>query len=161
VKKDWPYRIEEVEEKINNIYEVETINETDYIKNMEEQITIVTLKEKINLPEYYKIEITNIDGIILTDMQNIGTGSTITIKKENNEIIKSYKVVVKGDIDGNGTVNFVDIIKLIQYVYDPEENFEWVETIKKAGKVTSTVGTPGFADIMLMIRYVFEGVNWK
>jgi len=142
-------------------YKIETVNEIEYIQGIQIQTTSQELKQTIEIPANYKVEITNKDENILTDTQYVGTGSTIIIKDENNNIIKEYKVAVKGDITGDGLVNFADIIRLTQYVYEPEANFEWTEILRQAGKVSGINGNPGFADIIAIIRYVYEGVMWQ
>jgi len=151
--------IMQIEEIIKEKFNVVVENNIDYII-IEEKTTIETLLEELDISDDYIIEIKNINGTILTSMNHVGTGSTITIKNQNNEIMKTYTVVVKGDVTGDGTVNFIDIIRLIQYVYEPGENFEWVESIKKAGKVSAIGVNPGFADIMLIIRYCYQGIPW-
>jgi len=150
----------EIEEIVNNKYEVEIVNGVSYITDIKEETTRETIEQNLNLPVKYIIEIKNTNGNILTDTQYVGTGSTITIKNQSNEILKSYTVIVKGDVTGDGVINFIDIVRLTQYVYEPEENFEWKEEIRRAGRVVESIGNPGFADIMLIIRYVYEGVMW-
>jgi len=127
---------------------------------IEEKTSVEEVINKLNLSPIYTVEIRNMTGVLITNKSNVGTGSTITIKNQKGEITKIYTVIVKGDITGDGLVNFIDIIRGIQYVYDPPENFEWTETIRKAGRVTGEEGYPGFADIIKIIRYVYEGVRW-
>jgi len=152
---------EQVDGIVTLIHEIEKVNEVSYIKDIKEETKVSEVKENIPLPEYYQVEVNDINGTILTNTQNIGTGSTITIKNQNNETLKSYTVIVKGDITGEGIVNFVDIIRLIQYVYNPEENFEWKEEIRQAGKVAGELGNPNFADIIRIIRYCYDGFDWE
>jgi len=123
---------------------------------IKEKTSIQTLREVLELGEEYKVEVLTIDGILLTNLSYLGTGSTIIVKDQAEEIIKEYTVIVMGDITGDGEINLFDIVKLISYVFDAEEGFEWNETIKKAAKVTLTEGSPGLFDIQRIISYVFD-----
>jgi len=149
--------IKEVEQLVSNVYKIETTEEISYIGNMGEETTIETIKESLALPSKYEIETTNINGEILTDSQYAGTGSKIKVKNQENEIIKSYTVIVKGDMTGEGEVNLFDIVKLISYIFDKEEGYIWDEALRKAGRVTEEEGVPMLFDIQKLIRHCFDG----
>jgi len=151
---------EEVEQIVSSVYEIDIIDEIDYIENMEEETTVATLKENLGLPTKYTIEVANTDGITLTNMQYAGTGNVVKIKNQAEEIIKSYTIVVKGDITGEGQVNIFDIVRLTSYVFDESEGFIWNKAIEKAGKVTESGGGPNIFDIVRLISYCFDGASW-
>jgi len=151
---------QEIEGIVNNKYITETNGGINYIKNINVGTSVATIVQNLNLPGYYILEFKNIGGTIITNTNNVGTGSTVTAKNQMGETIKIYTIVVKGDITGDGAVNFVDIVRMIQYVYEPEENFVWIEAIRMAGKVVGSAGTPGFADIMTIIRHCYDGPQW-
>ena len=151
---------EEIEQIVSNAYEIDIIDEIDYIENMEEETTVGTLKNNLGLPTKYTIEVANTDGITLTNMQYVGTGNVVKIKNQAEEIVKSYTIVVKGDITGEGQVNIFDIVKLTSYVFDESEGFVWNKAIEKAGKVTESGGGPNIFDIVRLINYCFDGASW-
>ena len=152
--------VEEIEEIVSNVYEIDEVGGISYIENMEEETTVGTLKNNLGLPTKYTIEITNIDGITLTDMQYAGTGNVLKVKNQAEEIIKSYIVVVRGDITGEGQVNIFDIVRLTSYIFDESEGFIWNKAIEKAGKITETEGEPNVFDIVRLISYCFDGAGW-
>jgi hypothetical protein len=152
--------LEEIETIFNGKYNIETTSGTSYIKNMEKETTTGAVKTNLGLPSKYNIEIKNIDGQILTDIKYIGTGSTLTVKNQSNELIKQYKVVVKGDITGEGEINIFDITKLTTNVFNPPTGFVWNEAVKKAAKVTDSDGDPRLFDIQRLISYCFDNAVW-
>ena len=72
--------------------------------------------------------------------------------------MKQYKVIVKGDITGEGIVNLYDVVKLVRLVHN--ENAVWSGAMTMAGKVTNAEGIPQVADIERLISYCFDGVKW-
>ena len=151
---------EEIEQILSNTYEIDELGGISYIENMEEETTLGTLKNNLELPAKYTIEVANIDGLVLTNTQYVGTGSVLKVKNQLNEIIKSYTLVVKGDITGEGEVNIFDIVRLTSYIFDESEGFIWNKAIEKAGKVTETEGEPNIFDIVRLISYCFDGASW-
>ena len=88
----------------------------------------------------------------------MATGMELTIAKSGEE--ETYTLVVKGDTNKDGQVNFFDITKLISMVYDKQNGIE--ESVKKAGicSKTNTSGNPGFFDITSLITYVYDTKQW-
>jgi len=127
---------------------------------MNEETTMREVLEELNLPEYYNIVIKNINEQTLINSSYVGTGTKISILSKNDTLIESYTIVVKGDITGDGLVNFKDIVTLVKYVYEPELNFEWNEAVKIAAKVSETIGMPQVEDIMRLISYYYGGIEW-
>jgi len=150
----------EVENKINSLYTVEITEGIRYITNMIEGTKVGAIKQALGFSTYYKIEITDINGAVLADDKNLGTGSAIKIMNQSSNIVSTYKIVVRGDITAEGTVNLYDIVRLVKYVYDPDPEFIWDESIKRAGKLTPTSGGPGLFDIQRLISYCFNGTQW-
>ena len=151
---------EEVEQIVSNVYEIEETAGISYIENMEEETTVGTLKNNLDLPTKYTVEVTDINGVILTNTQYAGTGSVVKVKNQAEEIVKNYTLVVKGDITGEGEVNIFDIVKITSYIFDESEGFIWNKAIEKAGKITETEGEPNVFDIVRLISYCFDGAGW-
>jgi len=127
---------------------------------MKEQTRIQTLIQNLSLAAYYKIEVKDLNGTALTTDRNLGTASTVKVTNQSGQEIASYKVVVKGDITGEGIVNLYDIVRIVKYVYDPEPGFTWDESIRRAGRVTATEGIPRLFDIQRIISYCFNEAIW-
>ena len=70
--------------------------------------TVSDCKAELNTSDMY-VEIRNINGVALTDIDLVGTGATITYyDRTTNAEIKTVTVVLYGDVDGDGLVGAVD-----------------------------------------------------
>jgi len=70
-------------------------------------ISVSTVKNNITLATNETVEITDADGVALTDTDYIGSNTHIIIKKDGTTI-EEYIVVLYGDIDGNGIIDSAD-----------------------------------------------------
>ena len=72
------------------------------------------------------------DGNILEEDDVIGTGTTVEVYYKgfsnssnsvgiNSTLINTYTIVIIGDMDSNGTVDLQDILRLIEIVYDEDQ----------------------------------------
>ena len=128
----------------------------NYITNIEEKLTKTDFLKNIQT-NAETIKITK-EGKEIEASEKIATGMELTIAKNGEE--ETYTLVVKGDTNGDGQVNFFDITKLISIVYDKPNNIE--ESVKKAGicSKTNTSDNPGFFDITSLITYVYDTKQW-
>ena len=70
--------------------------------------TVADCKAELNTSEMY-VEIRNINGVALTDIDLVGTGATITYYDRTiNAEIKTVTVVLYGDVNGDGLVGAAD-----------------------------------------------------
>lgn len=102
--------IEDLTVVINN-YEEETDENVKYIKGISPKTTIQTLLNNMETNGVIKIykgtnEVTN-------KTQNIATGMTIKITKGTEE--KTYTLVVIGDLNGDGKMDNIDLLKMARY----------------------------------------------
>lgn len=148
----------------NDGIEYEVINEQKYITKLTtETNTVQDVLTIDNFPnENYTKQAKDIKGKVLGNDEKLGTGSTIEVLNNNDEIIETYKIVVKGDIDGTGTIDLYDILQLIDLVFDTDSTYQWEEYLKLAGKCAeeSTTVNPDIYDILRLIEYHFDGVKW-
>lgn len=70
-------------------------------------ISVSTVKNSITLAANETVEVTDADGVALTDTDCIGSNTRIIIKKDGTTI-EEYIVVLYGDIDGNGIIDSAD-----------------------------------------------------
>ncbi len=129
-----------------------------YIKNIALDTTVNKIEEKLQ----HKIEVYNINNKKLKDTDNVGTGSKIIIKNDNDEIIDNYYIIIKGDIDGNGQIDLYDILNLIELVFDKDSNYKWNESVRLAGKCADgdINAIPNIYDILRLIEYHFDDKKW-
>ena len=94
-------------------YKITTEKNQDYIQYILPETTIKTVFENIDTNATIK-EVYNGTEKITDEKENVGTGMTIKFKKGTEE--KTYIVVVKGDVSGDGKVTFKDdIIRVNQH----------------------------------------------
>ena len=106
----------EIAEKVHDTYKMDD----SYIKNIDGNTLFTTFKEKLALKEEFEIQRGE---EILQATEVIATGDIL--KTSAGE---SYTLVVKGDLDSNGLVNIVDLLKLRKYV-STSAKAETIETI--------------------------------
>lgn len=61
------------------------------------------------------------NGKTLTNTDKLGTGSTIELKDNANNVVKTYYIVISGDIDGDGRVRSKDLNLLINHLSGKNE----------------------------------------
>lgn len=83
--------------------------ENTYISNVKAKTSVDSFKSNITT-NGTEIKIYNKDNKIISGNTNVGTGSKIEIKSGNQT--KTYTVVVNGDINGDGNIDFVDVVKM-------------------------------------------------
>ncbi len=119
------------------------ISGIDYDKN-----TVKDLKEKITTD--LDIEIVNNKGKVLDDTDLVGTGSKIYVK-ENGKILREYRIIIYGDINGDGKINSVDLLILQRHILEIEK----IEDIyKKAGNIRKDGKKPTSVDLLLIQRHI-------
>lgn len=81
----------------------------------------------------------------------IGTGTEITVNENSN----TYTVLIYGDLDSNGEVDFYDALELISAVNNPEtKNFKGI--FFKAANLENTDNDIEFYDALRIISFVNE-----
>lgn len=96
-----------------------------YIKNIECNTTLKTLKERITATETIKILDNDVE-IFEEDILKTG----MTLKAGDKE----YKIVVTGDINGDGKISILDISKIVLH-YNEQKGFILSGANKEAGDI--------------------------
>lgn len=163
-------------EKISQIItmDITTFNEQEYIIVQENVIesgergiyTVNDLLTQENFPDTnYTQKVYNSSGEEITQEDAIESGSRLDIYSidDENEVIKSYNLILKGDLDENGIVNIYDISLAIELRYGLYER-EWTDIKKLAGWCLENNqrenGIPNIYDITRLIEYNFNDKNW-
>lgn len=81
-----------------------------YIDNIKANTKLDELEKNIKTNIEYQVEDTNGNEIKNTDL--VGTGMTLKLDSEEN---KEYKIIVTGDLNGDGKINDIDLLKLARY----------------------------------------------
>lgn len=143
---------------------IEKISEQDikFSKNLKVQGNIITsINEEertkqgflgnVLVSEKYKIRIINEDGIEIQENQLIGTGTRIQILKnsEEQEIITEYITIIYGDVNGDGKINSVDLLKLQRHILEIESLDKYSQI---AGNISKDGRRPTSRDLLLIQR---------
>ena len=163
---NWTHELKAVGEGIAS-FTVKTIDATHLSETIYVYVTDASKKVDIS-NSFIKVTDNAIDLSELTVNDNtmgitteistgsrIGTGSTVTIKKDDT-ILASYKVVVKGDVSGDGKVGANDILKIRRKILG-------LDSLDDAQTVASDINGDnniGANDILKIRRYIL-GLDGK
>lgn len=114
------------------------------------KLSVSDIKEKITTK--FDIEIYNSKGKKLEENEIIGTGSKIRFL-ENGKVKMEYKVVIYGDVNGDGKINSIDLLVLQRHILEIEQlqgPFLLAGNINKNGKNPSSI------DSLLIQRHILE-----
>ena len=101
-------------------YEKETEENVQYIKNIKPKTTIAKIKE--NIKTNGAIEVYKVTEKITDTNAKIGTGMTIKITLNGEK--EEYTVVVTGDLDGDGSMGDIDLLRLARYKAGIDKNLK-------------------------------------
>ena len=125
--------------KVNSL----EVSGIDYIKN-----TVKDIKEKIITD--LEIQIFNKNNELLKQTDLVGTGSKIQVK-ENGDLLREYKVILYGDVNGDGKINSIDLLVLQRHILEIEV---LEEIYKKASSINKTANKPTSVDLLLIQRHI-------
>ena len=143
-------------------FETIQIEEEEYILISTEDNNVQSILTQENFPNTnYEIRAIDIKGNTLTDNDKIGTGTRIEILS-GEEVVQTYNIAIKGDIDCDGAIDLYDILTLIDLVFDTDSSYVWNECVRLAGKCAENSSTenPDLYDILRLIEYHFDDVKW-
>ena len=100
----------------------------------------------------YEIKIFNFKDEKLEDADLIGTGIKVKIYKDNN-ILREYKIILYGDVTGEGKINSVDLLVLQRHILELEK-FDGI--FLKAGNINKNGKNPSSVDLLLIQRHILN-----
>ena len=110
--------------------------------------TIFEIKQliKTNL----ELEFLNNKGEVLDENEKIGTGSIIKVK-EDDKLLREYKIILYGDITGDGKINSTDLLVLQRYILELDK---LDDIYLKAGNINKNGKKPTSVDLLLIQRHI-------
>ena len=119
----------------------------------EENRTVEKLLENIFVSEKYQVQIVDKSGNILQNQNLVGTGSKVQIytNTDNQILVAEYEIIIYGDVDGNGKINSVDLLKLQRHILEIEE-LDFLS--QKAGNINKNGKKPTSVDLLLIQRHI-------
>ena len=126
-------------------------NEITGIK--EENQTVEKLLENIMTSEKYVVKIVDKEGNTLEDGDLVGTGAKVQIftNTDTQNVVAEYSIIIYGDVDGNGKINSVDLLKLQRHILEIEE-LDFLS--QKAGNINKNGKKPTSVDLLLIQRHI-------
>ena len=115
----------------------------DYNKN-----TVLDMKN--NITTNLELEFVNYKGEVLKDSDYLGTGSKIRVK-ENGSILREYKIIIYGDITGDGKINSVDLLMLQRHIL---ELINLEDVFLKSAIINKINKKPTSVDLLLIQRHI-------
>lgn len=152
VDKDTQTKVEEDAEKENEEQQskiVDIINQAgykysnDYISNIKIGTSAGSITSKLkNNNDKITVKITSIDSSNKTiekkDSTALGTGDIVTIS--NGTETKSFRIVIYGDVNGDGLVSAVDYVKIKNYIISASElsgSYKLAADVNNDGTITA------------------------
>ena len=110
--------------------------------------TVFEIKQliKTNL----ELEFLNNKGEVLDENEKIGTGSIIKVK-EDDKLLREYKIILYGDITGDGKINSTDLLILQRYILELDK---LDDIYLKAGNINKNGKKPTSVDLLLIQRHI-------
>lgn len=127
-----------------------TINEDEITGWNENEMTVSKIKEKITT--IYDVLIYNSSGKLLQNNELAGTGSTIRLL-QNGQIIEEYKIILYGDVNGDGKINSIDLLVLQRHILEKER---FAGVFLKAGNISKNGKKPSSTDLLLIQRHILQ-----
>ena len=126
--------------------------EADEISNLNiEKLTVAEIKEKINTN--LTMEFCNSQNEILTQEDNIGTGSKLRLKNELGEVVYEYTFIIYGDVNGDGEINSLDVLIIQKYILETKEI---TGIFLKAGNTSKNGELPSSLDVLKIQKHILE-----
>ena len=119
----------------------------------EENQTVEKLLENIMTSEKYVVKIVDKEGNALENGDLVGTGAKVQIftNTDTQNMVAEYSIIIYGDVDGNGKINSVDLLKLQRHILEIEE-LDFLS--QKAGNINKNGKKPTSVDLLLIQRHV-------
>ena len=114
-----------------------------------------TALTEIEIAAGLKVVVKNLAGDELVNDDVMGTGTKIQVVDANNNVIYEQSLSFNGEINGDGVIDFFDVVDLISLVYDMPEGYVWNEAVRSAAKFGAE-GEVDFFDITTLISHIYD-----
>ncbi len=117
--------------------------------------TDTTALTEIEIAAGLKVVVKNIAGDVLVNDDVMGTGTKLQVVDANNNVIYEKALSFNGEINGDGVIDFFDVVDLISLVYDMPQGYIWNEAVRSAAKFGAE-GEVDFFDITTLISHIYD-----
>ena len=145
--------IEKIAEEDLSFSENIRVNGNEMSGIEEENRRVEKLLENIFVSEKYQVQIVDKQENLLQNQDLVGTGSKVQIfmNTDVQTLIAEYEIIIYGDVDGNGKINSVDLLKLQRHILEIEE-LDFL--FQKAGNINKNGKKPTSVDLLLIQRHI-------
>ena len=95
-------------------------------------------------------------GVLLKDDSMIGTGYRLCLKNDNGDEIYNYYFIIYGDVNGDGSINSLDVLVLQKYILEMKD---LDELYLKAGNISKNGNLPSSLDVLKIQKHILEIKN--
>ena len=96
------------------------------------------------------LEFINYKGDLLKDTDLLGTGTRVRVK-EDEKILREYKIILYGDANGDGKINSVDLLVIQRHILEIQK---LEEIFMKASRINKDGKKPTSVDLLLIQRHI-------
>ncbi len=128
-------------------------NDSGYINGINPGTTANTIMQKLSGVKGLSIVDANGKGIPANG--NIGTNTTITITDEDGTTKYSYKVVIYGDVNGDGNITAGDYVNIKNYILKKNN----LNAVALKGADANKSGTITAADYVIIKNHILKKAN--
>jgi len=121
----------------------------DIITKVGPGVTVEQLKDKVQTT--YNLVLKNNEDMEITNSDLVGSNTKLQLLRENNEMVYEYKIIVYGDVTGDGKINSGDLLRIVKHL-NQTNTFENT-VIKKAADVNydSKINS---GDLLKIVKYL-------
>lgn len=112
---------------------------------------VIKVRDYINTKLQY--EFYNSKNELLTDDDNIGTGSKVIFKNDNNETLYEYIFIIYGDVNGDGIINSLDVLVMQKHILETKL---LTGIFLKAGNISKNGNPPSSLDVLKIQKHILE-----
>ncbi len=128
-------------------------NNSGYINGIAVGTTVNTILSKLSGTK--SISIVNASGVGISGNSKIGTGSNITVTDSDGKTKYSYKVVIYGDVNGDGSITASDYVNVKNYIMKKKN----LSAVALKGADSNKSGNITASDYVIIKNYILKKAN--
>ena len=154
--------------ELNAKCNINVINiDEEFYFELDERVTLngdeISSINSSNVGDFKKLVNTNLNmefydskGVLLKDDSMIGTGYRLCLKNDNGDEIYNYYFIIYGDVNGDGSINSLDVLVLQKYILEMKD---LDELYLKAGNISKNGNLPSSLDVLKIQKHILEIKN--
>lgn len=126
--------------------------ESDEISNIDiNKNTVKDIKELITTN--LNIDIYKNDDTLLSDEDQIGSGSKLVLKDEDENEVYTYTFIIYGDVNGDGLINSLDVLVIQKHILETKL---LTGIFLKSGNISKNGELPSSLDVLKLQKHILE-----